>query len=99
MTKITYPETGLVKSELSYTTSVKSTLNSLSGHTFDIPDGISDNILETFPSIVEGFLNDLNDLEENMEKADSNYKKLNDKISSDFKTFEEITLPKREPIV
>ena len=76
MTKITYPEPGLVKSESSHIASVKSTLNSLSGHSFDIPDGISDSVLETFPTIVEGFITTLNDLEENMQKTDANYKKL-----------------------
>ena len=92
-------EPGLVKSESSHIASVKSTLNSLSGHSFDIPDGISDSVLETFPTIVEGFITTLNDLEENMQKTDVNYKKLNNKISSDFKAFEEITIPKRKPIV
>lgn len=99
MTKITYPIPGLVKSESSHMESVKSTLSTLSGHTFDIPDGISDSVLETFPTIVEGFLTTLNDLEENMQKTDANYKKLNSKISSDFKAFEEITIPERKSIV
>lgn len=99
MTKITYPVNGLMNSQSKSLEGVESGIGILSNVTFDIPDGISDSVLETFPSIVEGFSKELQELKENINQADNNYKKLNENISKNIKYVDEITIPTRDPIV
>lgn len=99
MTKVTYPELGLLKSQEKNSTLAENKIKTLSTVTFDIPDEISDSVLEGFPGIVAEFKSDLKGIKENYQKTDNNYKKLNSKINEDFSSFEEITISERTPIV
>ena len=99
MTKLTYPISGLNKTESENITSVKGMINSLSNITFVSCDMVSDIVLETFPQIVSGYKEELSQIEEKIKQADSNYQKLDEKISDSFNLITVENITKREPIV
>ena len=99
MTKITYYQNGLLNSQSEILEKIEKNIVSLGNINFDIPDGISDEVLSNFSNIVIEFSKNFENIKKNIKLADSNYKNLNEKISNDIKCVNEIMILERTPIV
>lgn len=99
MTKITYYSNGLLNSQSEFLEEIEKNIVSLDNINFDIPDGISDEVLSNFSNIIIKFSRNFEDIKKNIKLADSNYKNLNEKISNDIKYIDELLISERNPIV
>ncbi len=99
MTKLKYPELGIIKTQEALITGIQGNINTLVGTTFEVPGSIDDVVLKTFPQIAEGFNNDFKKIKESFERSDKNYKLLDIQIQNEFKNITVDPMSKRDKIV
>ena len=100
MTKLIYPEEGLVTSQSKNMENAKVNLEKISQVALDIPNSFGakaelNNVISNINEILESH----NELQELFEKNDTNYQNVGNEISNNFKVRKEIKITKREKII
>lgn len=100
MTKLIYPEEGLVSIQSKNMEISKVNLEKLSQISLDIPNSFDSkrNLKDLIFDINES-LEDHNKLQRLLEKNDNNYKNVGNKINDNFKVRNTIKISKREKII
>lgn len=99
MTKLKYPEFGLIKTEQTTLESITQNINALTGINFTIPSGISDYVLENFSNITKDFSQEFRKIKESLTRADKNYSTLDNQIQNQFKQITVEPIPQRTKII
>lgn len=99
MTKIKYPEFGIIKTEQTTLDNITQNVNVLTGISFTIPGGISDYVLENFSNITKDFSQDFREVRESLVRTDKNYSTLDNQVQNQFKQIVVEPIPQRNKII
>lgn len=100
MTKIIYPESGLISTQKEKMENAKTFLDEASGISLDVPGSFSKaSYLKTLPSKISSYQTNHNNLDELLLITDNSIKNLNQEIQTNFKGTDNIKIPKRESII
>ena len=100
MTKLIYPEEGLVVSQSKNMENAKVNLEKASQINLDIPNSFGTKVeLNNLISDINEILERHNELQELLEINDTNYQNVGNEISNNFKVTDKIKITKREKII
>lgn len=99
MSKIKYPETGIIKTQSTLLDSINSDVNKLTEISFDVPYTINDNVLSNFSKLTQELKKDYQNMIESFEKSDKNYELLDIEIQNKFNQIVVDPITKRDKII
>lgn len=99
MSKIKYPESGIVKTQSTLLDSINSDVNKLTEISFDVPYTINDTVLSSFSQLTQELKKDYQNMIESFEKSDKNYELLDIEIQNKFNQIVVDPITKRDKII